>query len=89
MSHRYADRRPRKAERLRVRDYVHDGLAPMMVVGFEDASPGSVRVVGRLASGTLIRAVHPATLELDVTRMIRVQPTRARGHLSLITTEVS
>lgn len=80
---RYRDRRPRKAHRLRLRDYVHDGLIPMKVVGFEAAGPGSVRIVGRLASGAEIRVVHPADLDLDVTRSIPVQPIRARGHFTL------
>lgn len=84
---RYPDRRRRPAHRLRRGDYVHDGLVPMTIIGFEPAAAGSVRVVGRLASGTTMRAVHPATRLLDVTRMIPVQPVRPRGHLSLISTE--
>lgn len=84
---RHRDRRRRPAYRLRRGDYVHDGLVPMTIVDFEPAAAGTVRVVGRLASGTTMRAVHPAERKLDVTRMIPVQPVRPRGHLSLISTE--
>jgi hypothetical protein len=68
----------------------------MTIVDFEDAAPGCVRVVGVHPSGTLMRAMHPAGRELDVTRMIRFRPRRrradrdpARRHLTLVTSETA
>ncbi|MEZ0076383.1 hypothetical protein ABH927_005763 [Planotetraspora sp. GP83] len=77
-------RRERKACRLRVGDYVHDRLAPMTVDGFEPACPGTVRIVGTLDSGTVMRVTHPARRELDVTRLI---PAPGHRHLTLCRSE--
>nr|WP_191910025.1 hypothetical protein [Microbispora cellulosiformans] len=48
----------------------------MTVDRFEPASPGSVRIVGTLDSGTVMRVTHPAWRELDVTRLIPAPGTR-------------
>lgn len=64
------DRQTRMAGCLKVDDYVHDELVSMRVVDFEPSWPGTVRVVGRIQSGTEMRATHPCRRKLDVTRLV-------------------
>lgn len=81
------DRRARRAADLQVDDFVHHPLAPVRVVGFQPSAPGTVRVVGRMASGTDITATHAASLLLDVTRLVDDVTVYAR-HLRLAATPV-
>lgn len=60
-----ADRRPRRAWTLCPGDYVHDGIAPMRVTGWDAG-----QLLGVTARGVAVRATHPPELLLDVTRLV-------------------
>lgn len=93
---RTPDRSPRPAAVLRVGDYLHDPLVPLVVAAFEDAggervdqppAGHTVTVIGTLASGTEMTVRYGAGHRIDTTRMVPTSaPTSAAGrrHLTLV-----
>lgn len=80
------DRRDRVAAALRLGDYVHDPLVPIVITDVDTSREHVVVVVGALASGTAMTVRYPAGRELDVTRLVPTTPAplMRRRHLSLV-----